>query len=102
MMALDDYCEREGVVPRCIKLDVEGSEYLVLRGGRRLLEKHRPVLLVETHGLEVNGIGGSVAELCRMLEGVGYVLRDPVTGEGVTGAEYGREWGERIGYFLAI
>ncbi|MBL8176718.1 MAG: FkbM family methyltransferase [Bryobacterales bacterium] len=101
MLSLDDYCEREGIVPRCIKLDVEGSEFLVLKGATRLLHRHRPALLVETHGLEVDGIGGSVAELCAMLASIGYVLKEPISGRPVGVEEYTRGYSARIGYFLA-
>jgi FkbM family methyltransferase len=36
--------------PDVIKLDVEGAEYEALRGGRDLLEAHRPLLFLDTHG----------------------------------------------------
>jgi FkbM family methyltransferase len=51
-----------------VKIDVEGHEHAVLRGARRLLEAHRPVLMVEIeyrHGAEA---GDAFA----LLEGFGY------------------------------
>ena len=102
MLTLDDYCEGAGIAPRCIKLDVEGSECLVLEGARKTLERHHPALVVETHGLEIEGIGGSVGELCAALEGMGYELTDLVSLQRVTGEEYSRENGSRIWYFLAV
>jgi FkbM family methyltransferase len=39
--------------PQVLKIDVEGSEDLVLRGARRLLETDRPSLLIELHGGDV-------------------------------------------------
>ena len=35
--------------PNIIKIDVEGAEELVLRGGTNLLTKQSPVLLIEVH-----------------------------------------------------
>lgn len=45
---LDDYV-RDHPVPTMLKIDVEGAELEILTGGRRLLEGHRPHLLIETH-----------------------------------------------------
>ncbi|MBS1828482.1 MAG: FkbM family methyltransferase [Acidobacteria bacterium] len=101
LLSLDDYCARSGAIPRCIKLDVEGSEYLVLKGARRLLETHRPALLIETHGLEIDGIGGSVAELCRLLRDARYHLQYPISGQQVTDEDYVRKHASQIGYLLA-
>lgn len=37
------------VIPRVVKIDVEGAELPVLRGARRTLERHRPLVIFE-HG----------------------------------------------------
>jgi FkbM family methyltransferase len=47
-----DELAKEFPLPDLIKIDVEGAEVDVLRGGRRLLHGHRPVLLVEVHSQE--------------------------------------------------
>jgi len=49
LIALDDV--DFDAPPSLLKIDVEGAEADVLRGGRRLLARHRPHLIVETHGL---------------------------------------------------
>jgi FkbM family methyltransferase len=46
---LDDFVAGGGPVPQLIKIDVEGAEYEVLRGGARLFAKQRPFLIVEVH-----------------------------------------------------
>jgi len=46
-IAIDDYCEKWQIIPRLLKLDIEGAEFDALRGARRLLERHLPVLLIE-------------------------------------------------------
>jgi hypothetical protein len=48
VIALDDVDFDEP--PSLLKIDVEGAEPDVLRGARRLLARHRPHLVVETHG----------------------------------------------------
>ena len=50
---------------RFIKCDVEGHEYEVLLGGRRILERDRPTLLLEIHHAEAKkgDIAGSLADL---------------------------------------
>jgi FkbM family methyltransferase len=44
---LDDYCAKYELVPDVIKIDVESAEPLVIEGGRRTIEKYRPVMLFE-------------------------------------------------------
>lgn len=53
------------------KLDVEGAELEVLRGGERLLRRDRPRVLVETHDCYVPGIGAAVREFMLGLD-LGY------------------------------
>jgi ubiquinone/menaquinone biosynthesis C-methylase UbiE len=48
MIALDDVEFDDP--PSLLKIDVEGAEADVLRGGRGLLARHRPHVVVETHG----------------------------------------------------
>jgi FkbM family methyltransferase len=46
---LDDFVTRGGPLPRLIKIDVEGGEYEVLRGGASLFAIQRPLIIVEVH-----------------------------------------------------
>lgn len=49
-MTLDDFLSAGGPPPQLIKIDVEGGEYEVLRGGESLFTTQRPLLIVEVHG----------------------------------------------------
>lgn len=73
---LDRFAEREGVDRlHLIKIDVDGHELPVLRGGLGLLERFRPVLLMEmspyVHAEEHN----SFAALVALLRDAGYSLQ---------------------------
>lgn len=48
-IALDDFVANGGPAPHLVKVDVEGGEYEVLRGGTNLFTKHRPLLIAEVH-----------------------------------------------------
>ncbi len=46
-LVLDDFLEQKAVIPHVIKLDVEGAEYRVLSGCRRLLQRATPIIAME-------------------------------------------------------
>jgi FkbM family methyltransferase len=73
-------CERlddvlpTGLRPRFVKIDVEGAEALVLRGARRTLREHRPLVAFE-HGAgsaEYHGTGP--ADVHGLFEQLGYEI----------------------------
>jgi len=102
LMSLDDYARNLAAPPSCIKIDVEGSEYMVLRGARGLIEDSHPALIIETHGLEIDGIGGSVRELANTLSDCGYHLTDLITEQRISPSAYAERYTTEIGYLLAI
>ena len=67
---LDEIVESGGAPPpNCIKIDVEGGEVHVLRGGLEALYDHRPTLFISTHGEATDGG-------CReVVERLGYSVR---------------------------
>lgn len=73
-------CERlddalpEGVRPAFVKLDAEGAEEEVLRGGLETLRRHRPVIAFE-HGLGSADHYGTTPETIHdLLTGLGYEI----------------------------
>ena len=46
---IDTLIERGEKPPAIVKIDVEGAEELVLRGGESFFSKQKPVLLMEVH-----------------------------------------------------
>jgi FkbM family methyltransferase len=73
MLRLDDYCERQGIVPNAVKIDVEGAEAAVLAGGMETIRRHQPVIFLSTHGAEVH------QQCMAVLSATGYQLA-PVLG----------------------
>lgn len=78
--ALTVRCERlddvlpDGVRPRFVKIDVEGAEALVLRGARRTLELHRPLIAFE-HGRGSAEYHGTAPEdVHGLLSALGYEI----------------------------
>lgn len=50
VVTLDDYCETNGIEKvGLIKLDIEGMEMFMLRGGRKIIERDRPTLLISIY-----------------------------------------------------
>lgn len=48
-ISLDDFCNQNGLVPRIVKLDIEGGELNALNGMMRILSKNNVDLFVEVH-----------------------------------------------------
>jgi FkbM family methyltransferase len=75
-ITLDDFVERERI-PRVdvMKVDVEGAELLVFRGGRKLLARpDAPLILYEGYGWCTAGFHYHPVELMWQLEEFGYEL----------------------------
>lgn len=100
-LSIGDYCRQTGVIPHCLKIDVEGSECLALQGAYPLLEQYHPHLIIETHGLEIEGIGGNLSTLCDTLLQLRYDLWDLLSDQQITAEEYSSLYTRRIGYLLA-
>lgn len=79
---LDDLAETEPLAPQHLKIDVEGAELAVLRGGEKLIRHYRPTIFLSTHdGLEP----GIHRACCDLLETWNYRLQ-PIVGPTVEAA----------------
>jgi FkbM family methyltransferase len=76
-VAIDDIVGDEVAPPNVIKIDVEGSEVRVLRGARRTLLKHRPVVVLEAH---TDALRAECAQLLASLDYETSVLAAPMEG----------------------
>jgi len=75
-MSIDELIERNLDPPDIIKIDVEGHEFDVLLGARKLLLAKKPLLSLELHPDLLARRGTSGLAIAEYLEDAGYVFRD--------------------------
>jgi len=71
---LDNYVTQSNVVPNVIKIDVEGSEFLILNGSEKTLCEYRPVLIMEFNPVSANAAGYAVSDYVDLLRKKSYKL----------------------------
>ena len=69
-----DQMSQEFGVPTHIKVDVEGHEAAVLRGGRTILRIASPILFLELHSEMISSDGGDPRAAVDELEMLGYTM----------------------------
>lgn len=69
-----------------MKIDAEGEECAILRGGRETISRCRPVLCMEVNKAALNRTGTSDVELYKQLDALGYDVKT------MPGTEYGLQW----------
>ncbi len=70
IQTLDNYCSIHSIQPEFLKIDVEGNELNVLKGGEEILKRFKPKILVE---IEVRHAGiENAKKTFRLLESIGY------------------------------
>lgn len=68
---LDNYCHLNNIKPDFLKIDVEGNELNVLRGGEKIINECKPKILIE---IEFRHAGGeNVFETFRFFQSLGYI-----------------------------
>ena len=55
-----------------LKCDIEGADLFAMRGARGLLEKHRPLVVIEIDSWYLQGFGLSVKDITDFFAGLGY------------------------------
>ena len=76
---LDSYCNRHNIKPGFLKIDVEGNELRIFKGGTDVLKKYKPKVLVE---IEARHIGQE-----KVLETFGFMQSLGYTGQFIHGLE---------------
>jgi FkbM family methyltransferase len=75
MTTLDDFVEQRGIsVVDCIKIDAEGSDFEIIRGARRTIERCRPAVILETDHL--GRFGSSKLDVSRFFESIDYSISE--------------------------
>ena len=73
-VTLDGFCRQINTIPEVIKIDVEGSEFDVLKGGALVIEKHKPIIFLSVHPKRLGIMGQSTKDLADFVQGLGYIL----------------------------
>lgn len=68
--SLDHYCSTHNVAPDFLKIDVEGNELNIFKGGMNTLSKHKPRIIVECDAGYVGE--AQVLETFALLQSLGY------------------------------
>jgi len=79
-VSIDAEVDTLKLVPDLLKVDVEGYEYEVIAGARRLLAERKPAICLELHLDLLERRGQSAARVIGELEAHGYRFRS-CTGE---------------------
>jgi FkbM family methyltransferase len=76
-ISLDALVDRHDLIPRLIRIDVDGSEGTVLAGARRTIQHYQPALLVE-HGNSLchGGLGQSSSSFFHQVSDLGLRIFD--------------------------
>jgi len=75
MTSIDEEIEQRGLEPDLLKIDVEGYEYEVLLGAKRLLEQRKPPICLELHLDLLERRGVEPRSVLAQLESHGYQFR---------------------------
>jgi FkbM family methyltransferase len=75
---IDILVDKYSLTPGLIKIDVEGMEPLVIRGMQNVLQKHRPIVLMEWDEFMLKSNGFVPSEVINLLKKYEYKMLDPL------------------------
>jgi FkbM family methyltransferase len=82
---LDDWIQNKNISKvDLIKIDVEGFEMNVLKGGLETIKKFKPLLFIELDDNNLKQVGSTAEELIEFLEDLGYSIKHSETGKKIT------------------
>lgn len=73
-VTLDDFFKAQDLVPDIIKIDVQGAEMGVLRGGHEVIGMHHPTIFLELHPTHIVNFGSTADEVLDYLKSHNYSL----------------------------
>jgi FkbM family methyltransferase len=73
-VTLDDFFTALGLMPDLMKIDVQGAEMDVLRGGRKVIGKQHPTIFLELHPTHLVNFGSTVDDVLNFLKSYDYSL----------------------------
>jgi len=87
-VSIDGLCQRHGIEPSVIKIDVEGAEILVVQGAKNTLRRARPQVQVGFHPFAFADPRRASAELQALAEQAGYRIEGVEVGDTLKLEEY--------------
>lgn len=86
LMTIDSAVLEHKMDPYLIKIDAEGAELDVLRGGSNTFRQIKPLLILGLHPLFVSNKGDRLEDIWKLLEGYGYTIS--LNGEKISKQEF--------------
>jgi FkbM family methyltransferase len=71
IMTLDQFVGEQNIIPKAIKIDIEGFELYALQGAKEVLKTAKPYLCIDIHQ-DVKTQQSSLIEIQPLLESLGY------------------------------
>ncbi|MEX2116828.1 MAG: FkbM family methyltransferase, partial [Bacteroidota bacterium] len=70
---IDDFVKITGIIPDVFSIDVEGSEFNVIRGMAEVTKRHRPLIYVSIHEhLMADMYGTKIDQIFNFIRELGY------------------------------
>jgi FkbM family methyltransferase len=75
LVTIDNVVSEHSINPKLIKIDAEGAEMDVLKGGVRTFRQHKPVLILGLHPVFIQAKGDSLAGIWNLLQEQSYQVK---------------------------
>ncbi len=73
-IVLDDFIKKRNIKPDLIKIDVEGAEINVLKGGLETIKVNKPAIIMEFNPLSIESAKLTIRELIDMFDDLNYKI----------------------------
>lgn len=71
-ITLDDFCFKNNIKPEVIKIDIEGAEYLALRGAKKIINMYKPIIILSLHPKHLKMMGEDITYIFKFIQEVNY------------------------------
>lgn len=71
-LSLDEFCRRFNLMPDLIKIDIEGSEFGVLKGDANIIKKCKPIIFLSYHYRYLEQIGVNEDKFLKFIKSIDY------------------------------
>jgi FkbM family methyltransferase len=70
---MDQYCSAMNIFPTVITMDVEGSEFEVIKGAEKTIREHKPLIFMSIHGAFMHEhYGQHIGDMLKFIHDCGY------------------------------